>query len=111
MPYAPKNIYYTGEIQGCIFKQYEKKVDLLEYDFDDNDLDNEEGSLWHFEKKKENKSVDNDNDDSNIETSNNDKDEVTKLIADLKSLVSKLEIEIPKANKNGDKSNETKSSL
>ena len=76
-PNEPKYIHYVGHTdnfdqwkeksqnrRGCIFKRYEKKADFIQYDFDDNDLDHKEGSLWYFEKKKENKSVDNDNGNS-----------------------------------------------
>src|SRR5690349_4294693 len=85
-PNEPKYIHYVGHSddfdqwkeksenrRGCIFKRYEKKADFIQYDFDDNDLDNKKGSLWHFEKKKEDKSVDNDN--GNSSSNNNDKDE------------------------------------
>ena len=83
-PNEPKYIHYVGHSdnfdqwkeksknrRGCIFKRYEKKADFIRYNFDDDDLDNKEGSLWYLEKKKENKSVDNDNGNSNIDTSNN----------------------------------------
>ena len=100
----PKYIYYTGNYnewkerskghQGCMFRQYEKKADFIQYDFDDNDLDNEEGSLWYFEKKKENKSVDSDNGNSNIDSSSNNNDKDENIIELVKGL--KLEVAILK---------------
>ncbi len=132
-PNEPKYIHYVGHSdnfdqwkeksknrRGCIFKRYEKKTDFIQYDFDDNDLDNEEGSLWYFEKKKENKSVDNDNEkekekgnksvdddnkkekekenksvdndngNSNIDTNDKDEDRVNKLIGSIESLESEV---------------------
>src|SRR6266511_4568111 len=54
-PNEPKYIHYVGHSdnfdqwkeksknrRGCIFKRYEKKADFIRYNFDDNDLDNEE---------------------------------------------------------------------
>src|SRR6266540_1054267 len=117
-PNEPKYIHYVGHSdnfdqwkeksknrRGCIFKRYEKKANFIQYDFDDNDLDNEEGSLWYFEKKKENKSVDNDNEkekekenksvdndngNSNIDTNDKDEDRVNKLIGSIESLESEV---------------------
>ena len=83
--------------RDCIFKRYEKKANFIQYDFDDNDLDNEEGSLWYFEKKKENKSVNNDNGNSNIDASNNDKDEdieIKQKLQENNELVKNLKSEV-----------------